>query len=249
MATHLTPEPPENLEVRDKLVMDHVGLVKALANRLAHRLPSQVEVSELISVGVLGLIDAAGRFRPGLGVPFDAFARRRIHGAMLDMLRDMDWASRSVRKQRRDLDAAIERLRLELGREPEGGEVAEVLGVSEGQYDRMLDQLRSAELASIRQAGTTEDGQSLIEVVVDAADGPHQLLERRELRAILAAAIRDLPERERHIIALYFEEELTLAEIGKVIGVGESRVSQLRTQAIARLRSSMQAALRAKGSR
>lgn len=249
MATHLTPEPPENLEVRDKLVMDHVGLVKALANRLAHRLPSQVEVSELISVGVLGLIDAAGRFRPGLGVPFDAFARRRIHGAMLDMLRDMDWASRSVRKQRRDLDAAIERLRLELGREPEGGEVAEVLGVSEGQYDRMLDQLRSAELASIRQAGTTEDGQSLIEVVVDAADGPHQLLERRELRAILAAAIRDLPERERHIIALYFEEELTLAEIGKVIGVGESRVSQLRTQAIARLRSSMQAALRTKGSR
>lgn len=249
MATHLTPEPPENLEVRDKLVMDHVGLVKALANRLAHRLPSQVEVSELISVGVLGLIDAAGRFRPGLGVPFDAFARRRIHGAMLDMLRDMDWASRSVRKQRRDLDAAIERLRLELGREPEGGEVAEVLGVSEGQYDRMLDQLRSAELASIRQAGTTEDGQSLIEVVVDAADGPHQLLERRELRAILAAAIRDLPERERHIIALYFEEELTLAEIGKVIGVGESRVSQLRTQAIARLRSSMQAALRTKGTR
>ena len=249
MATHLTPEPPENLEVRDKLVMDHVGLVKALANRLAHRLPSQVEVSELISVGVLGLIDAAGRFRPGLGVPFDAFARRRIHGAMLDMLRDMDWASRSVRKQRRDLDAAIERLRLELGREPEGGEVAEALGVSEGQYDRMLDQLRSAELASIRQAGTTEDGQSLIEVVVDAADGPHQLLERRELRTILAAAIRELPERERHIIALYFEEELTLAEIGKVIGVGESRVSQLRTQAIARLRSSMQAALKAKGAR
>lgn len=249
MATHLTPEPPENLEVRDKLVMDHVGLVKALANRLAHRLPSQVEVSELISVGVLGLIDAAGRFRPGLGVPFDAFARRRIHGAMLDMLRDMDWASRSVRKQRRDLDAAIERLRLELGREPEGGEVAEALGVSEGQYDRMLDQLRSAELASIRQAGTTEDGQSLIEVVIDAADGPHQLLERRELRAILAAAIRELPERERHIIALYFEEELTLAEIGKVIGVGESRVSQLRTQAIARLRSSMQAALKAKGAR
>jgi RNA polymerase sigma factor for flagellar operon FliA len=249
MATHLTPEPPENLEVRDKLVMDHVGLVKALANRLAHRLPSQVEVSELISVGVLGLIDAAGRFRPGLGVPFDAFARRRIHGAMLDMLRDMDWASRSVRKQRRDLDAAIERLRLELGREPEGGEVAEALGVSEGQYDRMLDQLRSAELASIRQAGTTEDGQSLIEVVIDAADGPHQLLERRELRTILAAAIRELPERERHIIALYFEEELTLAEIGKVIGVGESRVSQLRTQAIARLRSSMQAALKAKGAR
>lgn len=239
----MNTEPVEDLTTRDKLVMEHVGLVKALANRLAHRLPSQVEVSELISVGVLGLIDAAGRFKPSLGVPFDAFARRRIQGAMLDMLRDLDWASRSVRKQRRDVDSAMARLRAELGREPEGAEIAQAMGVSEPEYDRMLDQLRSAELASIRQASTDEEGQSLLDVAVDLSEGPHQRLERRELRTLLAKGIMQLPERERQILALYYEQELTLAEIGQVIGVGESRVSQLRTQAIARLRSIMQTAL------
>jgi RNA polymerase sigma factor for flagellar operon FliA len=239
----MNTEPVEDLTTRDKLVMEHVGLVKALANRLAHRLPSQVEVSELISVGVLGLIDAAGRFKPSLGVPFDAFARRRIQGAMLDMLRDLDWASRSVRKQRRDVDSAMARLRAELGREPESAEIATAMGVSEPEYDRMLDQLRSAELASIRQASTDEEGQSLLDVAVDLSEGPHQRLERRELRTLLAKGIMQLPERERQILALYYEQELTLAEIGQVIGVGESRVSQLRTQAIARLRSIMQTAL------
>jgi RNA polymerase sigma factor FliA len=239
----MNTEPVEDLTTRDKLVMEHVGLVKALANRLAHRLPSQVEVSELISVGVLGLIDAAGRFKPSLGVPFDAFARRRIQGAMLDMLRDLDWASRSVRKQRRDVDSAMARLRAELGREPESVEIATAMGVSEPEYDRMLDQLRSAELASIRQASTDDEGQSLLDVAVDLSEGPHQRLERRELRTLLAKGIMQLPERERHILALYYEQELTLAEIGQVIGVGESRVSQLRTQAIARLRSIMQTAL------
>jgi len=239
----MNTEPVEDLTTRDKLVMEHVGLVKALANRLAHRLPSQVEVSELISVGVLGLIDAAGRFKPSLGVPVDAFARRRIQGAMLDMLRDLDWASRSVRKQRRDVDSAMARLRAELGREPESAEIATAMGVSEPEYDRMLDQLRSAELASIRQASTDEEGQSLLDVAVDLSEGPHQRLERRELRTLLAKGIMQLPERERQILALYYEQELTLAEIGQVIGVGESRVSQLRTQAIARLRSIMQTAL------
>ncbi|MEQ1908923.1 MAG: sigma factor, partial [Vicinamibacterales bacterium] len=108
--------PPPDLETRDRLVMEHVGLVRALAGRLAHRVPSQVEVSELISVGVLGLIDAASRFKPSLGVPFDAFARRRIHGAMLDALRDLDWAPRSVRKMGRTMDGTVARLRHELGR-------------------------------------------------------------------------------------------------------------------------------------
>src|SRR6185295_20021817 len=101
-----------------------VGLVKTLANRLASRLPSQVEVSELISVGVIGLIDAAGRYKPSLGVPFDAFARRRIHGAMLDSLRDLDWAPRSLRRMQRSVDSALGQLRHELGREPEGAEIA-----------------------------------------------------------------------------------------------------------------------------
>jgi RNA polymerase sigma factor for flagellar operon FliA len=222
--------------------MAHVGLVKAMASRLAHRLPPQVEMSELISVGVLGLIDAAGRFRASLGVPFSAFARRRIHGAMLDALRGLDWAPRALRKLRRDVDAAIADQRRALGREPEAPEIAAALGVDAAEYDRMLDQLRGAELATIRQASAVE-GRPALEVEIAESDWPSARLEREELRQLLARAVADLPERERHILALYYEEELTLAEIGEVIGVGESRVSQLRTQAIARLRAALAAAL------
>jgi len=233
----------QDLETRDRLVMDHIALVKTMASRLAHRLPSQVELSELVSVGVLGLIDAAGRYKPSLGVPFDAFARRRIHGAMLDSLRDLDWAPRSLRRMQRTVDNAVAQLRHELKREPEGSEIAAALNVSEKEYEQMLDQLRSVDLATIRQAGGAAEGRNLLEVTIDPAEGPHVHLERMELREQLAEAIKELPDRERQILALYYEEELTLAEIGEVIGVGESRVSQLRTQAVARLRSAMNVSL------
>ena len=239
--------PEADLETRDRLIMEHVGLVRALAGRLAHRVPSQVEVSELISVGVLGLIDAASRFKPTLGVPFDAFARRRIHGAMLDALRDLDWAPRSVRKLGRTMDGTLAKLRHELGREPEETEVAGALNVSATEYGRILDQLKTAELAVIRQSSTNDDGTNSLEVAVDPGEGPYARLEREELRQLLAEAITELPERERHILALYYHEELTLAEIGQVIGVGESRVSQLRTQAIARLRSHLATRMRQPG--
>lgn len=239
---HAATEPVADLSTRDELVMAHVGLVKVMASRLAHRLPPQVEVAELISVGVLGLIDAAGRFKPSLGVPFSAFARRRIHGAMLDSLRGLDWAPRAVRKLRRDVDGAIAARRRALGREPSAAEIAAELGVAEAEYDRMLDQLRTAELATIRQHNTG-DGRASLEVEIDSDEWPAARLERQELRELLAAAVAELPERERHILALYYDEELTLAEIGEVIGVGESRVSQLRTQAIARLRAALGAAL------
>jgi RNA polymerase sigma factor for flagellar operon FliA len=226
-----------DIPTRDKLVIEHVGLVRALASRLAHRIPAQVELSELISVGVLGLIDAAGRYQPSLGVPFDAFARRRIHGAMLDALRELDWAPRSLRKMRRRVDATVAQLRHDLQREPKEPEIAAALAMSEPEYERVLDQLRSADLAVIKRASS--DGRDELEVAIDPDEGPHAHLERSELRAMLAEAITELPERERQILALYYHEELTLAEIGQVIGVGESRVSQLRTQAITRLRASL----------
>jgi RNA polymerase sigma factor for flagellar operon FliA len=235
---------PEDLENRDALVMSHVGLVKILANRLAGRIPPQVEVSELIGVGVLGLIDAAGRYRPALGVPFDAFARRRIHGAMLDALRDMDWAPRSLRKLRRDVDETLAKLRHSLGREPEAAEIAAALKVSPEQYDKMLDDLRATEVAAIRQAEGSDSRQLLDIAIGPEEDGPHARLERRELATMLARALGELPERERQVLSLYYEQELTLAEIGEVIGVSESRVSQLRSQAIARLRSLMHEWLR-----
>jgi len=231
----VTPVSDDQRDTRDQLVMEHVGLVK----RLARRLPPQVEVSELMSIGTLGLIDAAGRYQPSLGVPFDAFARRRIHGAMLDALRELDWAPRSVRRMQRDLDDTLARLRYILGREPQDEEIGEALSLSPEEYTKMLDQLRSAEVAIVRQADNDEDGRSLLDVAMDLHEGPHAQLERRELRSLLVESLNRLPERERQILALSYQEELTLAEIGEVIGVGESRVSQLRTQAVARLRSMM----------
>lgn len=229
---------------RDQLVITHVGLVKAMAHRLAQRLPSQVEMTDLISVGVLGLIDAAGRYRPSMGVPFDAFARRRVQGAMLDALRDLDWAPRSLRRMRRDLDATIARLRHDLAREPEESEIADAMSMSAEEYAKVLDQVRTLELGAVRQLDATgEDGTPLLELCIDADEAPDAQLERVELRRLLAKALMELPERERQILALYYEEEMTMAEIGAVIGVCESRVSQLRSLALSRLRASMRESL------
>jgi RNA polymerase sigma factor FliA len=229
---------------RDQLVLQHVGLVKALAQRLAQRLPAQVEMTDLVSVGVLGLIDAATRYKASTGVPFEAFARRRVQGAMLDALRDLDWAPRSLRKMRRDLDSAIGRLRHELKREPNDVEIAAAMNLSETEYDRLLDQVKSLELGALRQLDApNQEGGSLLELVIDPEEGPEARLERRELREHLARALATLPDRERQILALYYEEELTMAEIGAVIGVCESRVSQLRSLALSRLRASLRESL------
>jgi RNA polymerase sigma factor for flagellar operon FliA len=230
--------------IRDRLVVEHVPLVKTLAQRLAQRLPPQVEMSDLVSVGVLGLIDAATRYRPSLGVPFDAFARRRVNGAMLDALRDLDWAPRSLRRLRREMETAVSSLRRRLGREPRDEEIATAMGVSMPAFDKALEQIRSLEVATIRQLDApTPDGTPLVELCIDASEDAVTQLERKEIKAHLARAIDQLPERERHILALYYQEEMTLAEIGEVIGVCESRVSQLRSLAITRLRTLMRQSL------
>lgn len=234
---------PVAIDEGNNLVLAHLGLVKALASRLAHRVPSHIELGELISVGMMGLVEAARRYEPSRGVPFDAFARRRIQGAMVDALRALDSTPRSVRKQRRDIDNAIVRLRHILKREPSAAEIAGELAMSESEYDRTLDQIRSADIGQVRQLETGPDGAPLIDIALDD-DGMHARLERAELRRHLAEAIEALPERERNILVLYHQHDLTLAEIGAVIGVGESRVSQLRTQAIARLRASLRESLK-----
>jgi RNA polymerase sigma factor for flagellar operon FliA len=233
----LTADRPDAREQRDRLVLEHLSLVRMLAGRLSRRLPSHVDGSELVGVGVMGLVDAAGRYEPSTGVPFDAFARQRIHGAMLDALRRLDRAPRAVRRQQRTLESVLGKLRQEHGREPETEEVAQAMGLSLDDYDRLLDQLQSAEVATLSRAGGPDGERSLIDLALDTNDGPYAQLERRELHRRLVGALRALPERERQIIALYYDDELTLVEIGKVFDIGPSRVSQLRTQAIARLRS------------
>jgi RNA polymerase sigma factor for flagellar operon FliA len=229
---------------RDDLVIRHVGLVKSLARRLAQRVPSHVEVSDLVSVGVIGLIDAAGRYRPATGVPFEAFARRRVQGAMLDSLRDLDWAPRSLRRLRRRIEDAVARCRQELGREPEDEEIGAALDLSAEEYARALDQVRGLEVAQVKELdGVGPNGTPLLDVCIDPSEAPDVRLERSELRRHLAAALLALPQRERLILSLHYEEELNLAEIGEVLGVTESRISQLRTLALGRLRASLRAAL------
>ena len=238
-----TTDPVAN-ETRDRLVMEHVPLVKSMAQRLAQRLPSQVELSDLVSVGVLGLIDAAGRYKPASGVPFDAFARRRVQGAMLDSLRELDWAPRSLRRLRREVDTAVASLRRKHGREPEEKDIAAEMGLAVAEYEKTLEQLRMLDIGAIRSLDApSEDGTPRVELCVDPDEGAALQLERKELRAHLAQAIQRLPERERQILALYYEEELTLAEIGEVIGVCESRVSQLRSLAVSRLRTALRESL------
>jgi RNA polymerase sigma factor for flagellar operon FliA len=207
-----------------------------VAGRLAHRLPAHVELSELTSIGVVGLLDAASRFRPTLGVPFGAFARRRILGAMLDALRDLDWAPRAVRRMRRDVDVVVSRLRGTLGREPESHEIAREMQLSDTDFDRVCDALRNADLATVRQAGADSEGHSRTESVLDQSESPDARVERLDEARHLAEALRALPPRERYILSLYYEQDLRLADIARRIGVGESRVSQLRSQALRRLR-------------
>ena len=229
---------------RDQLVMEHVGLVKSLAQRLAQRLPAQVEMTDLVSVGVLGLIDAATRYKPSTGVPFDAFARRRVQGAMLDALRELDWAPRSLRKLRRELDLAMARLRHQLRREPTEEEIAAELKMTLAAYGRSLEQLRTLELGAVRPIDDSSgEGAGLLDLCFDPEEGPEVRLQRAELREHLARAIEQLPAREKHVLAMYYQQEMTLAEIGQVIGVGESRVSQLRSLAISRLRTTLRATL------
>jgi RNA polymerase sigma factor for flagellar operon FliA len=231
---------PADTEERDRLVMAHLPLVKVLAQRLSQRLPSQVEFNELVSVGVLGLIEAANRYESALKVPFEAFARRRVHGAMLDSLRGLDWAPRSLRRLRREVDSTIARLRAELGREPLESEIATAMQLSQGELEKSLEQLRMLEAATLRPLDAPgPDGESLLEVAIDPGEGPAVQFERGELRRRLATAIQELPERERKILSLSYEHELTLAEISRVLGVSESRVCQLRSLAVARLRSAL----------
>jgi RNA polymerase sigma factor FliA len=224
------------LAARNGLVVANIDMVKSVARRLAQRLPPQVEVPDLVGAGVIGLIEAAGRYKAATGVPFDAFARRRIQGAMLDALRDLDWAPRSLRKLRRDRDAACARLRHDLGRDPVDEEIRRAMGMSSADYARSLEQLRLLERGNARTVDEQGAEGRLLELCLDPSEGPEVRLQRAELSRFLARALEQLPERERRILAMYYHEEMTLAAIGRVIGVGESRVSQLRALAVTRLR-------------
>ncbi len=231
---------------RDALILNFSPLVKYVAGRLAASLPQTVETADLISYGIFGLIDAIEKYDPDRAIKFETYAIARIKGAIIDELRAMDWVPRSVRSRAREIEQAYVELENSLKRVPTDAEVATHLGVSLSEYHDILAKLSYTSVVSFEElwvSGDREDGQSAISSIRDdRADDPVSVFESTEIKKILADAIERLPDREKTVIALYYYEGLTLKEIGQVLGVTESRVSQLHTKAVLRLRARLHAA-------
>ncbi len=230
-------------KARERLVVAYSPLVKFIAGRMASGLPSHVEESDLISYGLLGLIGAIERFEPERDIKFETFAVARVKGAIIDELRSLDWVPRSVRARAREIEKAHAELEAKLQRAPTDEEMAEKLGVTVEEFRDALLQIANSSVLALDDLWTFADpeGGSQISVLdtiqdPDAID-PHDEAHTSEVKDRLAEAIESLPERERLVIALYYYENLTLREIGEVLGVTESRVSQLHTKAVIGLRS------------
>ena len=222
---------------KDQFVSQYAPLVKRIAYHLMAKLPPSVQVEDLIQNGMLGLLDAVGRFEDGLGAQFETYAAQRIRGAMLDGLRENDWLPRGLRRDMRRIEAAIDALEQACGRPPTEGELAQSLGLSLPDYQKLLQEARGHQLVYLEDIGDRSDEDFLERNFAAPGLDPLAMLLGQDMRAALVRAIEDLPEREKMMMALYYDEELNLREIGEVLGVSESRVCQLHTQAIARLRS------------
>lgn len=227
-------------ELRDKLIIQYSPLVKYVAGRVGVGLPRNVEQSDLVSFGVFGLIDAIEKFDPERGYKFETYAIARIKGAILDELRSIDWVPRSVRSKARTLERAIGKLEAEHHRAPTDDEVAAEMGVTQQQLQTTLSQISFVGVAALDEmlaGGERGESVTLGDTVADTNAGPMGVYEVEEMRQILAESINRMPEREKIVLTLYYYEGLTLAEIGRVLGVTESRVCQIHTKAVLQLRS------------
>ncbi len=228
-------------DLREKLILEHLAQVKLIARRIHERLPVSVSLDDLISAGVVGLIAAIDRYDASHDVKLKTYAEYKIRGAILDSLRGLDWAPRQQRKRAKLIEAAIATLEQRHHRMPTEEEIANQLAVSVAEYQDWLSEVRGLTLGSLENAGTEEDGCDLLRYLADSdEDWPSQIVERAELERLLAEAIERMPHLERTVLSLYYYEEMTLREIAKIVDLHESRISQLKSQAILRLRSYMQ---------
>jgi RNA polymerase sigma factor for flagellar operon FliA len=219
------------------LLQQYSPLVRRLAHQMIAKLPANVEIDDLIQVGMIGLHDALGRFDAEQGVQFETFATQRIRGAMLDELRGADWMSRGNRRQQREIEAAVHRLEQRLGRAPQESEIAKELGVSLAEYQDTLTKVRGTQLVYLEDMSGDEGGDEFLDRHVANEDAnPLAQLQDHRMREALVEAIKKLPEREQYVMSMYYEHDMNLKEIAAVLGVTESRVCQLHSQSIARLR-------------
>ncbi len=223
-------------ETRDRIVVENLPLARAIAIRVHENLPVHVDLDDLIHAGVMGLFDAVEKYDSDKNVAFQSYAKHRIKGAILDSLRQMDWASRDVRKRQKQADAVTRELTATLGRPPEEGEVAGKMGVSLERWRRMSMELRNIAMAQPLAPRDPEQQRDRTEELAAGPDSqPDHMCERKQLRRTLERAIGTLPERYQKVVFLYYTNEMTMKEIGDVLGVNESRVSQIHKTALKRM--------------
>jgi len=230
---------PNGLTDKEECLKEYAPLVKRIAHHMMLKLPGSVEVDDLIQSGMMGLLDAASRYDELRGAQFETYAAQRIRGAMLDELRGADWLPRSLRRDMRRIEAAISRLQQKLGKAPSETEIARELGVALPDYQQMLQDGRGAQLLYYEDFHGDGDEDFFERFEFSADSNPLELLQDGRFRQALVEAIERLPERERQLMGMHYEQDMNLREIGEVMGVSESRVCQLHSQAVGRLRASM----------
>lgn len=223
---------------RDDCIARYAPLVRRIANHMIARLPASVQLGDLMQAGMMGLMDATTRYQEEQGVQFEAYASQRIRGAILDELRANDWLPRGVRKSQRQVESALARLEHKLGRAPRESEIAAELGVSLEDYQDMLVEIQGHQLVHYEDFGADGEGSNFLErMAPPGSEDPLASLTDHRFRQALVKAIENLPEREKLVMGMYYEQDLNLKEIAGVLGVTESRICQLHSQAIARLRT------------
>lgn len=230
-------------DARDRLILHYSALVKYVASRVSVGLPQNVEQADLVSYGIFGLIDAIEKFELDRGIKFETYAIRRIRGAIIDELRSIDWVPRSVRSKARAIETAFGSLEADLGRAPTDAEMAKALEMSEAELQNIFTQVSFVGVVALDdvfvRGGDRSEATTLADTIADKGEGPSGLYEVEEMRQALATAINRMPEREKVVLTLYYYEGLTLADIGQVLGVTESRVCQIHTRAVLQLRSKL----------
>ena len=227
-------QPKISEQIRDRIVLDHLPLVKAIAIRVHENLPVHVDLDDLIHAGVLGLFDAVMKFDDTKNVAFHSYAKHRIKGAILDSLRELDWASRDLRKRQKQVDAVTHDLSVRLGRNPSESEVAQEMGVSIERWHRIMMELRAVGLVST-SAGPDQERDRTQDFAARPDSQPDRMCQRRQLQVTLARAIGMLPERYQRVVFLYYTNDMTMKEIGDILGVNESRISQIHKTALKKM--------------
>ena len=220
----------------NSMLKQYSPLVRRLAHQMIAKLPANVEIDDLIQVGMIGLTDALSRFDAAQGVQFETFATQRIRGAMLDELRGNDYLSRGTRKQQRSIEAAVHKLEQRLGRAPAESEIAREMGTTLAEYQELLGKVRGTQLFYLEDLSGADGDDYLDRHVADEGANPLAMLQDHRMREALVEAIKTLPEREQYVMSMYYEHDMNLKEIAAVLKVTESRVCQLHSQSIARLR-------------